>query len=118
MCTAGAGCVFGCLKRKGRSENKLLYLCCALCMVIPVVLSAYNSYSSDYQAQGRYLMPALPALMLFVVKGYQQIDEMLGKRRQYAAIAACAMWLLCFVMIFVKVMLPQLYIGIYGTLLQ
>ncbi|MDE7283204.1 MAG: hypothetical protein K2N85_06450 [Lachnospiraceae bacterium] len=112
MCIAGAGFVYGCLKRKGRSENRLLYLCCALCMVIPVILSAYNSYSSDFQAQGRYLMPALPALMIFVVKGYQQIDDILGKRRQYAAIAACALWLLCFVMIFVKVMLPQLYIGI------
>ena len=87
-------------------------------MAIPVVLSAYNSYSSDFQAQGRYLMPALPALMIFVVKGYQQIDDILGKRRQYTAIAACALWLLCFVIIFVKVMIPQLYIGIYGTFPQ
>ncbi|MDE6749679.1 MAG: hypothetical protein K2K21_11565 [Lachnospiraceae bacterium] len=112
MCVAGAGFVYGCLKRKGRSENRLLYICCALCMVIPVILSAYNSYSSDYQAQGRYLMPALPALMLCVAKGYQQIDDILGKRRQYAAIAVCALWLFCFIMIFVKVMMPQLYIGI------
>ena len=118
MCVAGAGFIYGCLKRKGRTENMLLYICCALCMVIPVVLSVYNSYSSDFQAQGRYLMPALPALMIFVVKGYQQIDDILGKRRQYTAIAACALWLLCFVMIFVKVMIPQLYIGIYGTFPQ
>lgn len=113
MCTAAAGFAYGCLKRKGKCENRLLYICCALCMVIPVILSAYNSYSNDYQAQGRYLMPALPALVLCVTKGYQQIDGMLGKRRQYTAIAACTLWLLCFVMIFIKVMVPQLYIGIY-----
>lgn len=110
---SGAGFLYGGLKRKGRTENLLLYICCAVCMVIPVILSIVNSYFSDYQAQGRYLMPALPALMICVVKGYQQIDDALGKRRQYAAITVCALWLFCFVMIFVKVMAPQLYIGIF-----
>lgn len=113
ICISAAGALYGCLKRKGRTENLLLYICCAVCMVIPVMLSVVNSYFSDYQAQGRYLMPALPALMLCVVKGYQQIDDILGKRRQYAAIIVCALWLFCFAMIFVKVMVPQLYIGVY-----
>lgn len=113
VCISGLGFLYGGIKRKWRTENLLLYICCVICMVIPIILSVINSYSSDYQAQGRYLMPALPALMLFVVKGIRQLDRLPGKRRQYAAITVCALWLLCFVMIFAKVMVPQLYVGIY-----
>lgn len=112
MGIAGVGFLCKVIKNKGRSGNMLLYVCLAICIITPVILSAYNSYSSDYQAQGRYFMPALPALMLCVVKGYQFIDDGLEKQRRGTAIAAGALWILCFVLIFIEVMVPQLYIGI------
>lgn len=43
-----------------------------LCMVIPFYLSIYYSYSTDYQPQGRYLLPALIPLALFTVKGFEK----------------------------------------------
>lgn len=112
MCIAAAGFACGAVENRGKTGNRLLYVCCVICIIAPAILSVYNSYSSDYQAQGRYLMPALPALMICVVKGYQWIGNKLGNRRQSAAFAAGVLWLMCFVMIFIKVMVPQLYIGI------
>lgn len=46
-------------------------------LVIPVILLISYAYSSDLQAQGRYLMPALLPLMYFVTRGYEALLEKL-----------------------------------------
>ncbi len=46
-----------------------------LCIVIPVALSIIYSYGTDYQPQGRYLMPALIPLCYYCVRGLQKIRE-------------------------------------------
>ncbi|MCM1049121.1 MAG: hypothetical protein NC433_11940 [Clostridiales bacterium] len=111
--TAAAGFIYGGLKKRLKKENLLLYICCAVCIITPVILSIYNSYNSDYQAQGRYFMPALPALMIYVTEGYNQLGDILGGKRKTVEIMAGALWLLCFIMIFISVMVPQLYTGIF-----
>lgn len=111
--SAVAGFIYGCLKKRLKKENLLLYICCAVCIITPVILSVYNSYNSDYQAQGRYFMPALPALMIYVVEGYNQLGDILGRKRKTVEIAVGVLWLLCFIMIFISVMVPQLYTGIF-----
>ncbi|MCM1261302.1 MAG: hypothetical protein NC313_01170 [Butyrivibrio sp.] len=110
---AAAGFMYGCLKKRLKKENLLLYICCAVCTITPVILSAYNSYASDYQAQGRYFMPALPALMIYAAEGYNQLGGILSKKRWIVEVMAGALWLLCFIMIFVSVIVPQLYTGIF-----
>ena len=40
------------------------------CILIPLGMSLYNSYYSDFQAQGRYLLPALIPLMMMITSGY------------------------------------------------
>lgn len=58
--------------RQNEIRNKkriLLELTFCVNMIIPVVLSLYYSYFSDYQPQGRYLMPMLIPLMYHVTKG-------------------------------------------------
>lgn len=114
VCAAAVGFVYGCVKKRVMSEDRLLYLCFAPCIALPVILSAVNSYSYDFQAQGRYWMPMLPALMLCVSKGFEQIDDAIGAKRRYVALSVCAAWIFCFVRIFVKVMIPYLYAGIWG----
>ncbi|MDD7738989.1 MAG: glycosyltransferase family 39 protein [Fusicatenibacter sp.] len=47
----------------------------AAAMLIPNFLNAYYSYSSDFQAQGRYSMPMLFPLMYFVTKGCEAFFE-------------------------------------------
>lgn len=44
-------------------------------IIIPICLSLYYSYSSDFQPQGRYIMPILIPLMYFVVSGLNCIME-------------------------------------------
>lgn len=43
-----------------------------MCMAIPCVLSLIYSYGTDYQPQGRYLMPALIPLCYYCVRGIQK----------------------------------------------
>ncbi|MGN0431450.1 MAG: ArnT family glycosyltransferase [Lachnospiraceae bacterium] len=106
-----AGFLLGCIQKKAKGQQ-LLYACCILCFVLPVVLSAINAYSSDYQAQGRYFMPGLPALVLLTTKGYQWLEEAVGLKKPICTLFVCAAWLASFANLFVKVMLPQLYVGI------
>lgn len=42
-----------------------------LCILLPFLLSVIYSYKTDYQPQGRYLMPMLIPLMYFVTCGIQ-----------------------------------------------
>ena len=43
--------------------------CMLLACIIPIFLCIYYSYTWDFQPQGRYLMPMLPAFMFFVTLG-------------------------------------------------
>lgn len=49
------------------------------CMMIPFGLSAYYSWSTDYQPQGRYLLPALLPLCYYCIRGIQKGWILLGE---------------------------------------
>lgn len=58
--------------RKSRVKDKkriLLEVTFLINMMIPIMLSLYYSYYSDFQPQGRYIMPMLIPLMYFVTTG-------------------------------------------------
>lgn len=40
-----------------------------MCIILPLILSIIYSYGTDYQPQGRYLMPMLIPLMYYVTRG-------------------------------------------------
>lgn len=46
-----------------------------IAVVIPVFLGFYYSYASDYQPQGRYILPALIPLLCFVCFGFNNLSE-------------------------------------------
>lgn len=50
----------------------LLQFSMVCCMIIPVILAVYYSYASDFQAQGRYLMPMILPLMYFTATGIER----------------------------------------------
>lgn len=55
-------------------------------MLIPVALSLIYSYTDDFQPQGRYLLPALLPLLVFMAQGLDEIGSLLfriagGRRR-------------------------------------
>ncbi|MDE5853407.1 MAG: hypothetical protein K2G97_05120, partial [Oscillospiraceae bacterium] len=43
-----------------------------IAFLIPIILSLYYSYYSDFQPQGRYLAPLIIPLMYFLVIGLKQ----------------------------------------------
>ena len=50
--------------------------------VIPPILLLQYSWASDFQAQGRYLLPMLLPMMFFVVRGYENLLERLVKNEK------------------------------------
>lgn len=51
-------------------------------IIIPIILSLYYSYYSDFQPQGRYIMPILIPLMYFVTLGYENIFDNFIKNKK------------------------------------
>ena len=89
---AGAlGCVMKLTEQRNRSFGWLFHGCMILCAVLPLSLYLRYCYTTDYQEQGRYLLPALVPAMMYITKGL----ERLGKKVVYTASAAivfCAFW--------------------------
>lgn len=50
------------------------------CMIIPILLSLYYSYFSDFQPQGRYIMPLIVPLMYFTAKGIERFLTLFLKK--------------------------------------
>lgn len=76
----------------GLRVKSLFHICLASTAVIPMGLLIYYAYYSDFQAQGRYLLPGLPALMYFVTLGLCNILEKIVKKertRQCVCLALC-----------------------------
>lgn len=116
---------------KEKSRDVLLSVFLIAEIGIPVLLSIIHSYTSGYQAQGRYVMPMLPALAVCVVYGYDRLTAYLKKygRRYYfyahtpteteptRSISfgfnpsgfAAAVWLILFFVVYTQVMIPMLF---------
>ena len=78
-------------QRFARPQGGIFHGCMVLCMVLPLVLYLSYCYATDYQEQGRYLLPALVPAMMYLTKGL----ERLGKRVVWCASAVivfCAFW--------------------------
>ena len=52
--------------------NSFFYLNILMCIAIPVGLSIFFSYSTDYQPQGRYFMPAIIPFAFLVARGLEK----------------------------------------------
>ena len=52
------------------------------CMAMPFFILVYYSYATDFQRQGRYLMPMIIPLMYYVVRGYQKLLDWRGASKR------------------------------------
>lgn len=75
-------------------EKALFNIIMIICIIIPIALSMYNSYFSDYQPQGRYIMPMIIPFMYFVVIGIQKIfDTVFDKFLKKETIKNVILWI-------------------------
>lgn len=58
-------------REKVWNSMNLMRVMMVLAILIPTFLLIYYAYASDFQAQGRYVMPALLPLMYFITLGYE-----------------------------------------------
>lgn len=78
--------------------------------VIPPILLLQYSWASDFQAQGRYLLPMLLPMMFFVVRGYENLLERLVKNekiRKLLCLVICVLLVGMTVYTFVFVFYPS-----------
>ncbi len=54
-------------------------------MAVPPIVLVWYAYTSDFQAQGRYVMPAVIPVMYFVTLGYEQWFSGIFKKRKRPA---------------------------------
>ena len=64
-------------KEKLWNKMSIFHWCMAIAMVIPFILLVIYAYTSDFQAQGRYILPMVIPFMYFVTCGWQAILERL-----------------------------------------
>lgn len=61
--------------------EKLVLLFSLVCsMIIPIILAVYYSYASDFQPQGRYLMPMILPLMYFTATGIEHFVTLIFRK--------------------------------------
>lgn len=98
----------------------------SLCIILTVFLSIYRSYTYDYQAQGRYILPALPMVALLTTLGYEYLQSIVNtcvtvlfrKKLQVVLSRVLNIYVILFVTllllvlgVFFTVMLPKLSNG-------
>ena len=72
------------LNRKGQHQFPAsIRITLPLMIVVNLLLFIYYTYFSDYQAQGRYMMPSLIPIMLIITEGYRRIFYSVGRSRAY-----------------------------------
>ncbi|MEA4852908.1 MAG: glycosyltransferase family 39 protein [Christensenella sp.] len=76
---------------KEHSRKWLMGICLLLTIVIPIALSVYYSYTSDFQPQGRYILSMLLSFMLFVTIGIRAFLDRFFKKKT----ANCIIIVLC-----------------------
>lgn len=67
-------------KEKKDEKSIIFNVIFIICMVIPWGLSIYYSYFSDFEPQGRYIMPMIIPFMYFAVKGIERIFKMVLRK--------------------------------------
>ncbi|MEE1032358.1 MAG: hypothetical protein U0L12_09485, partial [Ruminococcus sp.] len=88
--------------RVWNTEN-WMRICLVFAGLIPCFLLLYYAYASDFQAQGRYLMPGCIPLMYFITLGFDTILKKLVKNenvRNWIFRILSAAWIISSVLVY------------------
>ena len=86
-------------KKEEKNKYLLNYIFVAS-IIIPILLSMYYSYASDYQPQGRYIMGIIVPFTYFLVKGIETLLEKFIKSEKIRNVIIIALMLLIIVISF------------------
>ncbi|MHB1167122.1 MAG: ArnT family glycosyltransferase [Carboxydocellales bacterium] len=63
-----------------KNRRIIIYIILGIMIFISIALSLYTSLYNDYQAQGRYFFPSLIPIIIFIIKGFDEIISKLGSK--------------------------------------
>lgn len=66
-------------KKKDILDSLFNYGVYFLAILIPIIISIIYSYTSDFQPQGRYILPLIIPFAFFVCRGLEKINEIFNK---------------------------------------
>ena len=93
-----------------KKPQLLLFVMLLLACLITLFMDMYNTYFSDYQSQGRYLMPALVPLMVWIDDGYSSLTAKLPAEWKRASchltLLPGAVWLVLFLISYIGFLIP------------
>jgi hypothetical protein len=86
-----------------------------LSSIITIFLSIYYSYTEGFQAQGRYCMPILISLMIFIIMGSEYLIKninriIIDKIIYYLSIG----YILMSILIYTSIIIPTYYSAVLG----
>ena len=88
------------------------------CILLPVFLSIWYSYTTDYQPQGRYLLPSLIPLAYYAVKGVEKFFSLSTPKHKFPerVISITIVFTLVLILFFLAVMIFGYALPFYQTL--
>ena len=93
-----------------KKPQLLLFVMLLLACLITLFMDMYNTYFSDYQSQGRYLMPALVPLMIWIDDGYSSLTAKLPAEWKRASchltLLPGTIWLVLFLISYIGFLIP------------
>lgn len=90
---------------KKSKEKRLFEVIMIVNIIIPILLSIYYSYCSDFQPQGRYIMPIIIPFIYFIVKGIKYILKQFVKKKEIKniiLICLMSLWLIMPIIIYFR----------------
>lgn len=57
-----------------------IHLNMLFCIIMPLALSIWYSYATDYQPQGRYVLPALIPICYYCTAGFEKLSKFVSKK--------------------------------------
>lgn len=102
-----------------RPGLRIFYHCNMIfCIFIPFLLSAYYSWSTDYQPQGRYLLPALIPVCYYCIRGLQKgwilFTELFMKYKKPVNATVCNRMFTGLMILLCIIIIVCLLITVYG----
>ena len=93
-----------------KKPQLLLFVMLFLACLVTLFMDMYNTYFSDYQSQGRYLMPALVPLMIWIDDGYSSLTAKLPAEWKRASchltLLPGTIWLVLFLISYIGFLIP------------
>lgn len=58
-----------------KKDSFAFYSSMIICIIVPIFLCTYSSYVTDYQPQGRYILPMIIPFMIFITIGLKKLFD-------------------------------------------